>query len=121
MKSIGWNEELELLKSGKLAENIEAKSSPDDTKNNTMRKGFRPGFFRGFISLQDQIEIDNKAYEQRERARDTRQIDADTPSEVEIPHNQNRTSASEIREDYIWQIPLGMFVVFTIVIFLATH
>ncbi len=40
---------------------------------------------------------------------------------VDIPHNKNRASASEEREDYIWQIPLIIVVIVIIVIFIVTH
>jgi predicted component of type VI protein secretion system len=44
----------------------------------------------------------------------TSEYSGDQPANIRIPHNRNRVSSSEQREDYIWIIPLAMVIFFLV-------
>lgn len=119
MKSIGWNEELDLLKSGKLPENIEAKTSLDDAPRKT-----KLSIFGTPSSVCADVARDNSAYEKRRceaKKRETGEQVFGQNASVEIPHNQNRAPVSEIQESYVWQIPLVLVVLFIAGIYILIH
>ena len=112
MNTTGWNEELQLLQSGNLPENIEAKYSPDDTPRNP-----KLSIFGNPSSVSADVARDNARHERRKRETKERETGKQVfgqNANVEIPHNQNRAPISEIREDYIWQIVAVLFVLFIV-------
>ena len=136
-KNYTWNEDLQRVIEGTMPQDIEAyqhdqgsRGFPVDDRSEFLPRGHRRS--EKWISKRQAQERKERVTlkEQIQRARaeeverqhsysDSYQYGRD--SDTYIPHNQNRLSASESREDYIWQILLGMVIVFLLVVFVLTH
>ena len=132
-----WNEDLQRVIEGTMPQDIEAahhdqgsRGLPVDDSSEFLPRGKRRS--EKWINERQAQERNERETlkKQIRRARaeeverqhsysDSREYGRDT--DTDIPHNQNRLSASESREDYIWQILLGMVIVFLLVVYVLTH
>ena len=92
-----------------------ASNNIDDTSEH-LSKGYRRS--EEFIAREEAKQ--NRVRSQKKNTQQKSPIyNGDQPNQINIPHNQNRVSAPEKREDYIWQIPLGLLILFALAAWIA--
>ena len=108
-----WNEDLRRVIKGDMPQEIEARQHD---KNDGEYKFPKSEKWIATRRAREQKEremnearLDKKRAETLERQNSHSDLNefGHNP-DFDIPHNQNRASVSEIREDYAWQIPLGI-------------
>lgn len=136
-KTYTWNEDLQRMENGELTLNPDAQLSPDDIRTKPIDdySKFLPRGYRRSEKYTAAREARERAEREKEKSRKAKERtetiqrqqaysdlnEFGSNTDIDIPHNQNRASASEIREDYIWQIPLILLVVFLVGIYIVTH
>lgn len=139
-KSYTWNEDLQRVISGDMPQEIEAYQHdkkerqpynfPVDDNSDFLPRGYRRS--EKWIAAREARErkerkdrnarFENERAETIERQKTYSDLNEfGSNSDFDIPHNQNRAAASEIREDYIWKIPLGIVVFFLAGVYILTH
>jgi len=135
-----WNEDLQRVIAGDMPQDIEALQHdkneagkykfPIDDHSNILPRGYR----RSEEYIAERVKQERKKRDRQnasfenKRAKTIERQNSHSDlnefgrnADVKIPHNQNRASASEIREDYIWKIPLVLVVLFIIGIYILTN
>lgn len=135
-----WNEDLQRVISGDMPQEIEARQHDKrerqpynfsvDDHSEFLPRGYRRSekWIAARVARERKEREDRKARFEKERTENIERQNSysdlnefGSNPDFDIPHNQDRASASEIREDYIWQIPLGIVVFFLAGVYILTH